>query len=74
MNNYQIVIDGQDVSRPMEKEEAAAWVGLLRVTFPGVNIQAEPLTCQQCGESLPDSGPCWHNRFEEEEAGEVVCT
>lgn len=66
MSNYQIVIDGQDVSRPMDKEGADAWVVLLRVAFPGANIQAEPLTCPECGLMLPDSGPCWHNRFVEE--------
>jgi hypothetical protein len=64
---YQITIDSQAVSRPMEKEEADIWEGLLRITFPGTTILAIPLLCESCGNPLPETGPCWHNLFPEEE-------
>lgn len=33
-----------------------------------------PMLCPRCGEPVPGSGPCPCSSFEEEEAGEVVCT
>jgi hypothetical protein len=67
MSNYQLTIDGDNVSQPMDKDEAAAWLGLLRITFPGATILASLITCLDCGEPLPDMGPCWHNLFGFEE-------
>jgi hypothetical protein len=64
---YQITIDKQAVSKPMSKDEAEAWEDLLRIIFPGTVILAIPVLCSQCGSPLPESGPCWHNRFPEEE-------
>lgn len=32
----------------------------------------EPFLCPTCKEILPDSDPCWHNRFEEEEPDGVA--
>lgn len=29
---------------------------------------ATPDKCEECGEIMPESGPCWHNMFEEEES------
>jgi hypothetical protein len=64
---YQLTIDKEAVSRPMSKDEAAAWEAILRLNFPGVTILAIPVLCPECGTPLPDSGPCWHNLFEQEE-------
>lgn len=66
MNNYQIFIDDDPVGDPKNEEEAAAWDGLLTISFPGSTIESRPVVCPECGESMPDSGPCWHNLFEEE--------
>lgn len=38
-----------------------------RVTVAIVLKEVEPEKCPGCGEMLPESGPCWHNLFEEEE-------
>lgn len=69
--SYQITISGKGSSGPMVKDEAAAWEALLRITFPGVTVLAIPMLCPECGEPLPDSGPCWHNLFEEEARNET---
>lgn len=64
--SYQITISGKGTSRPMVRKEAEALEALLQVIFPGLTILAIPLLCPECGCPVPDSGPCWHNRFEEE--------
>lgn len=64
--SYQLTISGKGTSRPMVRKEAEALEALLQVIFPGLTILAIPLLCPECGCPVPDSGPCWHNRFEEE--------
>lgn len=64
--SYQVTIS-QGISRPMVRKEAEALEALLQVIFPGIVALVVPMLCDECGWPLPDSGPCWHDLFPEEE-------